>query len=162
MLYRSLTSYTIRCLCLYNTIGPWRWLQPSVGTRRSVKTKLCAVAGNKPVCIKNKTGNVRITSHWGAFANHYCRGKATSTTHLSVCACVCVALLIQHATRVRHIVISFMASMAPPYFTTLSHKRHDFREKVTEHKMCILILSATFIWNISHSKNCYKCENVFT
>jgi hypothetical protein len=29
---------------------------------------------------------------------------------------------------------------APLYhiFSTLSHKRHDFREKVTEHKMCDL------------------------
>jgi hypothetical protein len=24
-------------------------------------------------------------------------------------------------------------------FSTLSHKRHDFREKVIEHKMCVLI-----------------------
>jgi len=30
-------------------------------------------------------------------------------------------------------------------FPTLSHKRHDFREKkVTEHKMCVLIFSVTF------------------
>jgi hypothetical protein len=27
------------------------------------------------------------------------------------------------------------------YFSTLSHKRHDFREKVIEHKMCVLIVS---------------------
>ena len=35
--------------------------------------------------------------------------------------------------------------LVPPYFSTLSHKRHDFQEKVTEHKMCILIFSTTFI-----------------
>jgi hypothetical protein len=28
-----------------------------------------------------------------------------------------------------------------PYFSTLSHKRYDFRKQVTEHKMCVLILS---------------------
>ena len=31
-------------------------------------------------------------------------------------------------------------------------KRHDYRGKVTEHKECILIASANFFWNISHSK----------
>jgi len=51
-------------------------------------------------------------------------------------------------------------------FSTLSHKRHDFREKVTEHKMCFLIFSTTFVWNISHSKKNWarydkKCILVF-
>ena len=71
--------------------------------------------------------------------------------HVRVCVCVCararvyVALLIQHATRMCHIVTSFVAPLAPPYFSTLSHKRHDFREKVIEHKMCVLIFSTTFV-----------------
>ena len=56
-----------------------------------------------------------------------------------------VALLIQHATRMRHVVTSFVAPLAPPYFSTLSHKRHDFPEKVTEHKMCVLIFYTTFV-----------------
>jgi hypothetical protein len=38
-----------------------------------------------------------------------------------------VALLIQHATRMPHIVTSFVASLAPPHSSTLSHKRHDYR-----------------------------------
>jgi hypothetical protein len=44
------------------------------------------------------------------------------------------------------------ACPALPYFSTLSHKRHDFRKTVTEHKMCVLIFSTTFVWNIFHSK----------
>jgi hypothetical protein len=41
------------------------------------------------------------------------------------------------------------AFLAPPYFSTLLHKRHDFRKKkVTEYEMCVLILFTTF--NISH------------
>jgi hypothetical protein len=35
--------------------------------------------------------------------------------------------------------------LALSYFSTLSHKRHDFREKVLEHKMCVLIFSKTFV-----------------
>ena len=37
------------------------------------------------------------------------------------------------------------ASLVPPHFFKLSHKRHDFRKKVTEEKMCVFIFSATFI-----------------
>ena len=43
-------------------------------------------------------------------------------------ACVRVALLIQHATHVRHIVTSFVASLAPAHFSSLSSKRHDFQK----------------------------------
>jgi hypothetical protein len=38
-------------------------------------------------------------------------------------------------------------------FSTLSHKRHDFRKTVIEHKMCVLIFSTRFVGNISHSMN---------
>ena len=63
---------------------------------------------------------------------------------VSVLMRVRVALLIQHVTRMCHIGMSFVVPLAPPYFLTLSHKRHDFRKKVTEHKMCVLIFS-TFV-----------------
>jgi hypothetical protein len=54
-----------------------------------------------------------------------------------------VALLIRHATRMRHIVSSFVASLAPSYFSTLSHKRHDFRKKKKLLNIkCVLIFSA--------------------
>ena len=41
---------------------------------------------------------------------------------------------------------------AVPYICTLSQKGHDCKQKVIEHKICVLIFSVTFIWNISHSK----------
>ena len=59
------------------------------------------------------------------------------------CAYVYVVLLIQQATRMRHIVTSFVASRSAPHFSTLSLKRYDFREKVIEHKMCAFIFSTT-------------------
>ena len=63
-----------------------------------------------------------------------------------------LAVVTQHAVRMRCVVLSSVTRQAVPYFPTLSHKRHDFREKVTEHKMCVLIFCTTFVWNISHSK----------
>jgi len=64
-------------------------------------------------------------------------------------------------------VLLSVAYPAVLYFSTLSHKRHDFRRKVIECKMCVLIFSTTFIWNISHSKNSSarydrKCTLVLT
>ena len=73
--------------------------------------------------------NVTLRRVW----NHCFRGKAISITHLRAGARargrVHVALLIHHATRMRHIVTSFVAPLALQYFWTLSHKRQDFQEK---------------------------------
>ena len=52
--------------------------------------------------------------------------------------------------RMRHIVV--WSVWFCHIFFTLFHKRHDFREKVTEHKICVLIFSTTFVRKISHSK----------
>ena len=61
------------------------------------------------------------------------------------CACVHVVLFIQHATHMRHIVTSFVAHLVLQYFSTLCHKRHDFRKKVIDRKMCVLIFYTIFV-----------------
>ena len=58
--------------------------------------------------------------------NHCCTGKAVSIIIKYVCF---VALVIQQAKRMRLIILLSLASLAPPYFSTLSHKRHDFQKK---------------------------------
>jgi hypothetical protein len=63
------------------------------------------------------------------------------------CECVCVgvwesgrvgvficvdsySLTYKRATPMRHSELSFVASLDPPYFSTLFHKRYDFRKKL--------------------------------
>ena len=46
--------------------------------------------------------------------NHCCRGKVISITY---CECVLVAVFIQHAKRMRHIVLSSVVCPELPYFS---------------------------------------------
>jgi hypothetical protein len=84
------------------------------------------------------------------------------------CAHARMVLLIQREIRMRHIVLLFVDSLAPPHFSTLSHKRLDFRKNAIESKMCFFFYFLyTFYLKIYHSKKnsakyCLKCENVFS
>ena len=65
--------------------------------------------------------------------------------------CVFVALVTQPCNARApccHLYPAPLYNISP----TLSHKRCDFRGKVTEHKMCVLIFCTTFVWNISRYK----------
>jgi hypothetical protein len=77
--------------------------------------------------------------------NHCCLGKAISIKYSE---CMSVALVIQDAKRMRHIILSSATCLVLRYFSALYHKRHDFWEKVIEHKTCVLILCTSFGWNI--------------
>jgi hypothetical protein len=88
-------------------------------------------------------------------------GKAISVTYSERAS---VALGIQHALRMRHIVICCLYGSTN--IPMLSHKRHDSRKTFIEHKMCVLIFSTTFVSNIFNSKKNWarydrKCTSVF-
>ena len=97
---------------------------------RNNKQHICVIL------IHNKTDNVSISWHWSAFANYCCRGKATNITYSCVRACVHVVLFIQNASRMRHIVTSFVAPLAPPYFSTLPLNGAIFEKTFLNVKLC--------------------------
>jgi hypothetical protein len=71
---------------------------------------------------------------------------------------VFVAFGIQHAMRMLHVILSPVACPALQRFSALSHKRHDIRKRVIEHKMwgfsmrSVMVFSTILVRNISHSK----------
>ena len=42
--------------------------------------------------------------------------------------CVCVALVIPHANSMRRVILSRVACLFSPHFSTSSHARHNFRD----------------------------------
>ena len=110
---------------------------PSPDDMNSMKTKIATLNGKEThVPWSPKCSLITITNgqerQWtynvieARSPNHCCRGKATSITYSGR---VFVALVIQRAKRMRCVVLSPVASPALQYLSTLSHRRHDFREK---------------------------------
>jgi hypothetical protein len=58
---------------------------------------------------------------------------------------VCVALVIQHAKRMRSTILPSVVCPAVPYFSTLSNKRHDVKKKVIQYRRYVLSFSTNFV-----------------
>ena len=80
----------------------------------------------------NKRGRVRINLKMRRVRVTIVAAESLNITYSE---CVSVAVVIQHVKRMRRTV--------RPYFSTLSHKWHDFRENLLNIKMCVLIFCIT-------------------
>jgi len=91
----------------------------------------------------------------GAFVQIFCSGKAMNITHSEG---VFVALGIQHAMRMRHIVICGLSGSTVCFHINFINGT-SYEKKVTAHKMFVLIFSTKFSCNNSHSKkNSVTCD----
>jgi hypothetical protein len=74
--------------------------------------------------------------------SHCCSGKQIIITYSE---CVFVTLGIQHAMRMRRIILPPVARLAVPYFSTLTRKLEDFRKRITYDTTCVLICVRMFV-----------------
>jgi len=83
---------------------------------------------------------------------------------LCVCECVC-SLSYPVGKHMRHIVICGLP-LSTIFSHNISQKTQFSGKKVIEHKMCVLIFSTTFVWNISNfkkkwAKYYHNCTQLF-
>jgi len=84
-------------------------------------------------CYIHKTDTVRNEAR---SRNFCCHGKPIRITYSE---CVSVALVMQHAMRMRRTLLPPVGCPAVSYLSTLSHKQHDFSRKVAEHKTVVCL-----------------------
>jgi hypothetical protein len=118
----------------------WRWRTPSSDYQQWPATMHFSASSRQPMYVKR---NIETRSR-----NHCCRGKAV--LHI---LSVSVALVKQHAKRMHRIILSPAACLSLPYFSTLSHKQHDFEGEKLLNTKCVSLFSTTFVCNVSHSRN---------
>ena len=92
----------------------------------SLKFSLHSCVPSKPVA----TSDV-ITSEERQYTCNVTLGRVreAKATCITYSECVSAALFIQHAKRMRHILLSYVSCLTLLCFSTLSHKRQDFRGK---------------------------------
>jgi hypothetical protein len=80
--------------------------------------------------------------------NHCCSIKAVSIRYSE---CVSVALVIQHAKRMRRVIFSSVACLFLPYISTYFINGTILGKKLLRIN-CLLNFPTTFAWNTYHSK----------
>ena len=137
----------------------------------------------------NNTNTVRVTLtlrrvHWrrGTVLNIICfcvSVCARASMGAYVRACVCVGSRARLRVHMRARVFPYLSNMqnacavlhfrvsslAPPHFSTKSHKRHDFQTKVIKYKTCVLFSLRFYLKHFSFQKYsaryCHEFDNVF-
>jgi hypothetical protein len=101
-----------------------------------VTTKFCTV--------QNKTGKVLdvLLNTEARPCNHWWSGKAISVTYSE---CVFVALSIQHAMRMRNIILPSVACLALPYFSTSRFSRKSYSTSNMYFDISLKFSSETFL-----------------
>jgi hypothetical protein len=113
---------------LYNEVSSCVWLQSNNSTARYTKyTRIQGVHVYKDAMYVKR--NIVLRS-----LNQCDRATATCINYISL-AYVCGFSYGSRKERAL-ILLSSVVCLVLQYFSTLSHKRRDFRTKVTEHKMC--------------------------
>jgi len=71
-----------------------------------------------------------------------------------MCACIHALVIRQsnHIFLLRRIILSRVTWPAPQYFSTFPQTARFTWVGAIKYKMCVLIFSTTFVWNIPHSK----------
>ena len=95
--------------------------------------------------MEGKQHSVLITRHWGAFVHPLLLWK--SNMYYIFWMCVCSLRYPACNAHASYCYLWYIRDAQ--YFSTLSHKRQDFRI-VIEHKMCLLVFATTVVWNIFH------------
>jgi hypothetical protein len=138
---------TIRSFCFVswvNTIGRWHYVLPS--TTHIWYENSMFLETDTHVSRYNKTGNVRIN-----VTLRCVRLNTVAVEKQYYIFCVSVALVTGHAVRMRRIIFSSVVCLALSYCSILSHKRHNFWGKITEH------LSETFLTLRRIERDIIKC-----
>jgi hypothetical protein len=89
------------------------------------------------------------TQHWDAFVQPLLLWR--SSDYYIFCACV-FSFSYPAFNKYMSRIFRWPFRLYNAFFSILSHKRDDFRKPVIEYKMCALLFSTNFDWNISHSK----------
>jgi hypothetical protein len=103
--------------------------------------------------LEKETRQCTTMSHWGASCNHCCRGKATIIHILIVCVCVCVRVCsLSRPACNAHASYGHVVCPAIQYFSTLPHKRHNFRGKKLLNIKYLNWFSVQYVWNVFRSE----------